>query len=173
MHNKFKLHFSNISFLILSFLKKLMNNAFEYHRENRMSSEFYHTIHIHSDCIEFEQNLWPLLFPLRSKSYSWCMNVRAIMQFLSFWQWSDILAEKWKGNARSAMSCNPFESSILIFILMHFQNIFTYETSWKRGASVCYLVQDLRRSFFYLSGPLQSIRNSQHLLENCHFLYAV
>jgi hypothetical protein len=23
---------------------------------------------------------------LRSKSYSWCMNVRAIMQFLSFWQ---------------------------------------------------------------------------------------
>ena len=99
--------FSNISFLILSFLKKLINNAFEYHRENRMSSEFYHTIHIHSDCIEFEQNLWPLLFPLRSKSYSWCMNVRAIMQFLSFWQWSDILAEKWKGNARSTMSWNP------------------------------------------------------------------
>ena len=100
--------FSNISFLILSFLKKLINNAFEYHRENRMSSEFYHTIHIHSDCIEFEQNLWPLLFPLRSKSYSWCMNVRAIMQFLSFWQWSDILAEKWKENARSKMSWNPF-----------------------------------------------------------------
>ena len=46
LHNKFKLHFSNISFLILSFLKKLINNAFEYHRENRMSSEFYHKVQL-------------------------------------------------------------------------------------------------------------------------------
>ena len=84
LHNKFKLHFINVSFLILSFLKKLINNAFEYHRENRMSSEFYHTIH--SDCIEFEQKFMTAFVSLAVEKLQLmheCACNHAISQFLA------------------------------------------------------------------------------------------
>ena len=82
LQNKFELHFSNISFL----KKLIINNAFEYHCENRMSSEFYHTIHIHSDCIKFEQKFMTAFVSLAVEKLQLmheCACNHAISQFLA------------------------------------------------------------------------------------------